>query len=123
MKATEFCTEFNSGDPRRRARVFRRQNLKEADVNLLFGFPPGGPGTAIVFAGYLKVKSAVWYIIMKDERRVPGKAFQIYRDAETSYEAFIKTLDKPDTLPFLQKLKPFFIEEFTEASFMMVAEN
>lgn len=87
MTPDTFCKLFNSGNVKDKGQLFIQHDLKEADVNLLLPFPEGSPFTAVVFAGYLRVCSAVWYVIRRaDEKRIPMGAFRMYADGEKTYK-------------------------------------
>lgn len=122
MTASQFIEAFNAG-PGPRAQVFRRQNLKEPDINLLIALPEGGPGVAIVFAGYIKVNAAVWYIITKGDKRIAGKAFQMHFDPEATFKEFLKTIDHKGALPFFESLRSEFIKDFTSPVIKMCTDN
>lgn len=110
MNPETFCRIFNSGNVRDRADLFVQHDLKEADVNLLLGFPEEFPIEAIVFAGYLKVKSAIWYFIRRsDGKRLPVGAFRMYADGEKTFKGWFDQCKNKDLARANKKL---FLDAF-----------
>lgn len=112
MSPNEFIKAFNSGDVKARATLYRRQNLKEADVNLMVPLPPNEKVTAVVFAGYLKVRAAVWYIITAEEKRLPGKAFRMRPSGKETFDEFAAT---SGNRKFAEQFKEHVIKAFDGA--------
>lgn len=110
MTPDTFCKIFNTGNIKDQGQLFVQHDLKEAEVNLLLGFPEHFPIEAIVFAGYLRVRSAVWYFIRRsDGKRIPAGAFRMYADAEKTFKGWFDQCRNKDLARANKKL---FIEAF-----------